>query len=861
MKLLSGQDNSSKGTNRVASLIIRILATSVVILFVIIVVASNRNRVTLSNFSPIAILISCFAVLGIVSLILIVSRILVLAPKTSSGIKLNLFIDQFDQALLILDGGYQVIYANNRYRDLCSNSGFSNTLPPLFTLFESAQELNEGLYRLKIASRQQISSSEEFRIKPIDPPSHESNGAQKLAQWVKISVQPIGSSGETLWLIEDITKARNQQEEFFRSLQDAINHLDQSPLGFFAINDMNKLTFLNATFAAEIGVDLADFKPDTIPLERFIFEDDLGVILERLNSTSELNPSQCNVRLMSKSQQLLNVQLVFQTQLFADGSRDLARFIVIPETLAQNNRTDLKNEIRVCIDKYLENSLLAMALIDDHGNVLKWNKHFSSLMHFDNPPNTEVSTDKLNELVLEKDGERIVKILGSAIYHNSGFEIDTAVAHNRDQHIKLYVSPIPESPSVAKCYIVTIIETTEQKVFEEQMAQGQKLQAVGQLAGGIAHDFNNVLTAIIMSCDLLLSNHRSSDPSHPDLINIKNNANRAAALVQQLLAFSRRQTLRPEILDLTDLLSDIRMLILRLLGQNVKLQIIHGRDLWRVEVDQASFQRVIMNLAINARDAMPDGGIITITTSNLDEAASHAVNERGFVHGDYVVIAVSDTGTGISQSVQEKMFEPFFTTKEVGKGTGLGLSMVYGIVKQTGGYIFCDSVIGQGTTFRIYLPRYLEDRKVGDGSQSQNNLENNKKTAKPSDLSGSATILVVEDEDAVRLGSVRALRSRGYTVLEATTGLEALEVLDEYRKPVDLVVSDVVMPEMDGPTLFQEVRKLYPEIKFIFVSGYARDAFANKVLDDSSFGFLAKPFSLKELASTVKDTLSKPINN
>lgn len=856
----SDEDNSSKANNRVASLIIRILATSVVILFAIIVVASSVNSATLSYFSPSAILISCFAIFGIVSLLLIVCRILIISPKTSSDIKLDRFIDQFEQALLIVDCDDQVIYANNRYRSLCSKKGHSKTVPTLFALLENSKELTEGLYRLKIASKQRKSCAEEFRIQPMNTLSLHFNAAQKLGRWLKISVQPIGSSGETLWLIEDVTKARNQQEEFFRSLQEAINHLDQSPLGFFAINDENKLNFLNATFAAAIEVDLAEFKPNTIPLQHFIFEDDLGLILEKLQRKSELGPSHCNVRLLSKNHQLLKVQLVFQSHLFADGHRDLTRFIVIPETLTQNNRTDIKDEFRIRLDRYINTNLLAMALIDDDGRLLKWNKNFSSLMHLGISPVSKGEISKLNELILDKDGERLAKILETSTYNKSGFDIDTAIARHSDQHIKLYLSPILGESSTSKRFVVTIIETTEQKVFEEQMAQGQKLQAVGQLAGGIAHDFNNVLTAIIMSCDLLLSNHRSSDPSHPDLINIKNNANRAAALVQQLLAFSRRQTLRPEILDLTDLLSDIRMLILRLLGQNVKLQIIHGRDLWRVEVDQASFQRVIMNLAINARDAMPDGGTITITTSNLDEAASHSVNERGFVHGDYVVIAVSDTGTGISPDVQEKMFEPFFTTKEVGKGTGLGLSMVYGIVKQTGGYILCDSAIGEGTTFRIYLPRHREDGRAGDGPQSQINVENTKTISKPSDLSGTATILVVEDEDAVRLGSVRALRSRGYTVLEATTGLEALEMLEEYREPVDLVVSDVVMPEMDGPTLYQELRRLYPEIKFIFVSGYARDAFAKNIIDDGGFGFLAKPFSLKELASTVKDALSKHKN-
>ncbi|SPU27474.1 Blue-light-activated protein [Candidatus Bartonella washoeensis] len=240
--------------------------------------------------------------------------------------------------------------------------------------------------------------------------------------------------------------------------------------------------------------------------------------------------------------------------------------------------------------------------------------------------------------------------------------------------MRLHVMPVTPyyGDALRDLVIVSVIEITEQKTLEDKMIQNQKMQAVGQLAGGIAHDFNNVLTAILMSCDLLLNTYRSSDPAHADLINIKNNANRAAALVQQLLAFSRKQTLRPEKIDFTEFLSDMRNLIVPLLGNNIQLKIIHGRDLWSVKVDQASFQRVIMNLVINARDAMPDGGIVTIATNNITKQQSAEFDHVGFAIGEYVQLTISDTGTGISAAIQEKIFEPFFTTKEVGKGTGLG---------------------------------------------------------------------------------------------------------------------------------------------------------------------------------------------
>jgi two-component system cell cycle sensor histidine kinase/response regulator CckA len=365
-----------------------------------------------------------------------------------------------------------------------------------------------------------------------------------------------------------------------------------------------------------------------------------------------------------------------------------------------------------------------------------------------------------------------------------------------------------------------------------------------------------------MASDLLLTNHRPSDPSFPDIMNIKQNANRAASLVRQLLAFSRRQTLRPEVLNLTDVLADLRMLLARLTGSEVNLKIDHGRDLWPVKADIGQFEQVIVNLAVNARDAMPGGGNLTVRTKNVAAAECAGYNNRELTPADYVLVEIEDSGTGIEPDVMKKIFEPFFTTKEVGKGTGLGLSMVYGIVKQTGGFIFCDSEVGKGTTFRIFLPRHVASAAPAEATQpgADGKVESAPAAAPKAveasrDLSGSATVLLVEDEDAVRMGGMRALKSRGYTVHEASSGAEALEVYKSLDGKIDIVVSDVVMPEMDGPTLLGELRKVRPDIKFIFVSGYAEDAFAKNLPADAQFGFLPKPFSLKQLATVVKEML------
>ncbi|HUZ67167.1 MAG TPA: ATP-binding protein, partial [Beijerinckiaceae bacterium] len=337
-------------------------------------------------------------------------------------------------------------------------------------------------------------------------------------------------------------------------------------------------------------------------------------------------------------------------------------------------------------------------------------------------------------------------------------------------------------------------------------------------------------------------------PSFQDIMQIKQNANRAAGLVRQLLAFSRRQTLRPQVLQLGEVLSDLQMLLRRLVGEKIELDVKHGRDLWLVKADLNQFEQVIVNLVVNSRDAMTDGGRIVVRTRNVAAAETAQFAEKSLVSADYVIIEVEDNGHGIAPDIRDKIFEPFFTTKEVGKGTGLGLSMVYGIVKQTGGWVFCESEVDRGTTFRIFLPRHISTEKEE---------ESGKEVAKAPtpDLTGRGTILLVEDEDAVRAFGARALSSRGYTVLEACSGSDALRVVEESECKIDLVVSDVVMPEMDGPTMLGELRKRGITSKIVFVSGYAEDAFSKNLPEGEDFGFLPKPFSLKQLVEAVKSSL------
>jgi two-component system cell cycle sensor histidine kinase/response regulator CckA len=431
---------------------------------------------------------------------------------------------------------------------------------------------------------------------------------------------------------------------------------------------------------------------------------------------------------------------------------------------------------------------------------------------------------------------------GSRGHHNP-IDMHAVLKGPDGRRVRLMIFPAVNGSNL----IVQAIETGASVLTGEAAAQSQKLQAVGELAGGIAHDFNNLLTAIIGYSDLLLRRFRASDPAFKDVMNIKSSAARAAELVAQILAYSRRQTLRPAILKLTDVIEQFRATMGRTLGERVKTEVQHGRDLWFVKADEGQLFQVVMNLAVNARDAMPDGGEITIRTANVSERESLLLKERGLGRGEYVLCEVKDTGTGIKPEHLEKIFDPFFSTKEVGKGTGLGLSTVYGIVKQTGGTILVDSQMGVGTSFRIYLPRYVETE--ADLKTLENRAE---APAKIADLTGSGTVLLVEDEEAVRSLASRALSTRGYTVLEAGNGTEALEIMDREHGQVDLVVSDVVMPGMDGPTLLRHLRERNPGIRIVFMSGYAEEAFRKNLGEDEDFIFLPKPFTLKKLAETVK---------
>jgi two-component system cell cycle sensor histidine kinase/response regulator CckA len=416
---------------------------------------------------------------------------------------------------------------------------------------------------------------------------------------------------------------------------------------------------------------------------------------------------------------------------------------------------------------------------------------------------------------------------------------------DREVYVQVTLNRVTENGT--DTLIAVLSDATELKTLEAQFVQSQKMQAIGQLAGGVAHDFNNLLTAISGHCDLLLLRHDQGDPDYGDLVQINQNANRAAALVGQLLAFSRKQTLRPEVLDMRDTLSDLTHLLNRLVGEKVTLTLSHDPLLGAIRADKRQLEQVLMNLVVNARDAMPEGGEIRIETEGTTLEKTLDRDRASVPPGNYVTVKVLDQGVGIAPDKLQKVFEPFFTTKRTGEGTGLGLSTAYGIVKQSGGYIFIDSVPGSGTCFTLLFPVHDAPADTVVAKPLPQRL------APPKH--GEGVVLLVEDEAPVRAFASRALRLRGYTVIEAESAEDALKTLEDVDLTVDIFVTDVVMPGMDGPSWVLKALENRPDVRVVFVSGYAEGAFGDTQPKIPNSVFLPKPFSLNQLTETVHEQL------
>jgi len=410
---------------------------------------------------------------------------------------------------------------------------------------------------------------------------------------------------------------------------------------------------------------------------------------------------------------------------------------------------------------------------------------------------------------------------------------------------RVTISPVRDASGDIVNYIAVKQDITQQLQLEQQLRQSQRLEAIGQLAGGVAHDFNNLLTAILGYSDLTLAKLEAGNPLINNLREIKKAGERAAGLTRQLLAFSRKQMLAPRVLDLNSIVSDLNKMLRRLIGEDIELVTKFGVNLGSIKADPTQVEQVIMNLVVNSRDAMPNGGTLTIETRNVTFDEEYVLTHQPVQTGDYVALVVSDTGSGMDAETQARIFEPFFTTKEVGKGTGLGLSTIYGIVKQSGGYVWVYSEVGMGTTFKVYLPRVFEEAAVEAPAA---------KEIIPA--GGTGTILVVEDNVEVRHLILETLKEAGYSVIECGDGSEALAVVKECGNQLHLLITDVVMPSMGGRELAEHTKKIAPDARVLFISGYTDDAVVRAGIGGQEMAFLEKPFTPVELVRKIADVMN-----
>ena len=792
--------------------------------------------------------LSLLAVIGVFFLFGAAAGIVRLNVEEERGDLNERAAEGLDLGFLITDAAGRTLKANRAFRRIVGEhpSGEPRALEEAFS---GEPEAGQCLFRLLRAVERGEARQEEFRIRGHD-------ARARASRWLRVTVRPIpaalgGGEGQprTLWQVADISQEHARVAETLHGLEARLAYYDGLPLGVMELGLDGRITEINRTIADWIHRDpaaggLHDLRAATL------FSSGAEATIRAAVAASGGQWVSVETELVPSPGVFVPVEVIAVPPV-DPTLRDAVQLLVLQRRSrvgAEGGALRKNGDLA----RFLNAAPFGMATIAGDGRILNANSTFGQLFHTNNAGALATTADMVARIgdadarnALKRAVEHVIK------GRTSAEPVEVTLDAESEFTRRLYFSPVLSGDGEAAA-VIYVIDATEQKALELKYAQSTKMEAVGKLAGGIAHDFNNVLTAIIGFSDLLLQTHRPTDAAYKDIMNIKQNANRAAGMVRQLLAFSRRQTLMPEVLELGDVISDTSTALLRkLIGETVQLEMRHGRDLWLVKADRSQLDQILLNLAVNAKDAMPNGGRIVISTRNVGEAETRNMRQQGMVPGEYVELAVADTGHGMTPEIMAKIFEPFFSTKEVGKGTGLGLSTVYGIVKQTGGFIFCESAPGQGTTFRILLPRYVKTESDKAAEQKPAKKE------KARDLTGSGRVLLVEDEDSVRSFAIRALKRQGYDVIEATSGAEGLEKFEEVGGQVDLVVSDVVMPEMDGPTMLNELRKQRPDIKIIFMSGYPDDAFKRNLNPGETFAFLAKPFTLPQLAAKVKEELER----
>jgi len=649
--------------------------------------------------------------------------------------------------------------------------------------------------------------------------------------------------GRLLLSVEDQTESerlRADAQASERRLRELVESIDA--IVWEADAQTHQFTFVSRRAEQILGYPLeqwlaqADFWVEHLhPLDR---EQTLGV---RLKAMAEGRDHSLEYRVLAADGRHVWLHDTTHVVLDAEGRPIQLRGVAIDSTkekLAQAERTLLITAI--------EQSAEGIVITDARGTIEYVNPAFSRVSGYSR---AEVLGKNPRILKSGEQDEAFYRklwttILGGEIWQD---EITNRRSDGRLYTERMTIAPVRDQRGEITHFIAVNAEVTERKHLEQQLRQAQKMEAVGRLAGGVAHDFNNMLTIISGYSGLLLEHPAMAEPLRAYVNEIRSASGRAASLTRQLLAFSRQQVLAPRVLDLNAVVANIEKMLKRLIGEDISLVTVLGESLWPIKADPGQLEQVLLNLVVNARDAMPNGGVLTLETTNVEMDRTIARSHFPIKPGPYVLLAVSDTGMGMDAETQARIFEPFFTTKEKGKGTGLGLAMVYGIVKQSGGYIWVYSEAGKGTTFKIYLPR--SEDEVDESIPGRSGAEAQQ---------GTETVLLVEDEEAVRTLVRNVLRKKGYRVLEASQGEEALEFSELYRGRIDLLVTDVVMPQMNGRELARRLVNSRPETKVLYISGYADNAVRSEGGLDSSGAFLQKPFSPEALARKVRELLGVP---
>ena len=695
------------------------------------------------------------------------------------------------------------------------------------------------------------------------------------------SIKKIKKETYFYWSIDNITADKNMMEVFQLEKKSLVNFLDYMPVGLYVADKDYNIEYANNLFLDFLGEN-----------SEIIQNKNLSEFLAT-NSPLPAKSDGWNGEMhFTNKKQDVNSAYVFQSCFQEEGKNKVRGVVVNKMPTPKDLKSDLENAYDT-ISWLFNFAPVGIMFVNPDGSIKDGNE---KAFEFLNLPKENVATHSFLDFVREDEATQI-KNEFEAISQNNELSKSLDVHLNnqqKDNVTLMYVSSMQKlhnnKEQKADGLVLYLIDATKQKNLEMQFAQAQKMQAVGQLAGGVAHDFNNLLTAMIGFCDLLLQRHGVGDPSFADLIQIKQNANRAAGLVRQLLAFSRKQPLKPKLIDVTENFVELSHMLKRILGEQVSLQFNHGSELGYIRVDPVQFSQVIINLCVNAKDAMENNGVLNISTHTTVLSDSYQFGDDIIKPGEFVVIDVKDTGCGIPTENLIRIFDPFFSTKQniVGSGTGLGLAMVYGIVRQTEGFIKVDSEIDKGTTFSIYLPRFEtpEEEEVVENSKEIVTSENGKAILRVQEKNKAPTsinqklifglnltnsidrshtcsakkaeltrVLFVEDEDSVRAFAVRALKKKGYNVIGCNSAENALDYFEKDNK-FDLLITDMVMPGLSGAQLTKIIKEKSPSIKVILASGYSEEIVRQELDNSEDFEFMTKPYSLGDLTAKVFDVLN-----